>query len=107
MFPLSDQDKLGKSVGTRHRAAVGLSDETDAVVIVVSEENGVISVSHEGRLIRNLDENHLRNLLSHLLSQERDAKFRPSRIRSQAHRIISRLRWGRGETAPAVDREQR
>ena len=67
MFPLSEKNDLVHGHGARHRAALGLSDETDAVVIVISEETGMISVGYDGRLIQDLDENHLRNLLSGLL----------------------------------------
>jgi len=66
-FPLSQQPELSRMVGTRHRAAAGMSDETDAVVLVVSEENGFISVGHKGHLIQNLDEDQLRRFLSGLL----------------------------------------
>ena len=52
IFPLSQQANLHKSLGTRHRAAVGLTEETDAVVVIVSEETGTISVSYRGRLSR-------------------------------------------------------
>jgi diadenylate cyclase len=55
LFPVSNQSELAAS-GMRHRAAVGLSEETDAVVIVVSEETGRISVAHNGRLHRYSDE---------------------------------------------------
>ena len=55
IFPLSQQTDLHKSLGTRHRAAIGLTEETDAVVLIVSEETGTISVSYKGRLIRGLD----------------------------------------------------
>lgn len=67
MFPLSQRNAFGKSIGTRHRAAVGLTDETDAVVVVVSEETGMISVSHEGRLVQDLELDELKRFLSEIL----------------------------------------
>ena len=67
VFPLSQNVELHKKIGTRHRAAVGLSEETDAVVVVVSEETGTISVSYRGRLSRGLDPDRLRRFLSALL----------------------------------------
>ncbi len=67
IFPLSQQADLHKSLGTRHRAAVGLTEETDAVVIIVSEETGTISVSFRGRLSRGLDEEKLKRFLVALL----------------------------------------
>ena len=71
VFPLSQDVELHKSLGTRHRAAVGLSEETDAVVVVVSEETGAISVSFRGRLSRGLDEERLRRFLAALLLKGR------------------------------------
>lgn len=68
-FPLSQQPDLNRTVGTRHRAAAGMSDETDAIVVVVSEESGFISVGHKGHLIQNLDEDQLRRFLSGILLQ--------------------------------------
>jgi diadenylate cyclase len=67
VFPLSQKAELHATLGTRHRAAVGLSEETDAVVVVVSEETGTISVTYRGRLSRGLDEERLRRFLSALL----------------------------------------
>jgi len=67
VFPLSQRVELHKSLGTRHRAAIGLSEETDAVIIVVSEETGTISVSYRGRLSRGLDGERLKRFLSALL----------------------------------------
>lgn len=67
VFPLSHDIELHKKTGTRHRAAVGLSEETDAVVVVVSEETGTISVSYRGRLSRGLDSERLKRFLSALL----------------------------------------
>lgn len=70
LFPLSQRQDLLKTLGTRHRAAIGLTEETDAVVIVVSEETGTLSVAYRGRLTSGLDEDRLRRILSSLLLSE-------------------------------------
>ena len=62
-LPLTDNPYISMSLGTRHRAAIGISEVSDAVVIVVSEETGNISVAKDGKLIRSLDEKGLRKLL--------------------------------------------
>lgn len=67
-LPLSENPNLSKELGTRHRAALGLTEQSDSLGVVVSEETGVISVSEEGRLTRYLDENTLREILNKRLS---------------------------------------
>ncbi|MBR2783777.1 MAG: diadenylate cyclase CdaA [Firmicutes bacterium] len=67
-LPLSDNPYLSLSLGTRHRAGIGVSEVSDALVVIVSEENGVISLAEEGKLIRHVDEKKLRELLSSSLS---------------------------------------
>jgi len=73
LFPLSHDVELHKTYGTRHRAAVGLSEETDAVVVVVSEETGAISVCYRGRLSSGLDGEQLKSFLSDLLLKQPDS----------------------------------
>jgi diadenylate cyclase len=67
IFPLTQRQNLSKSLGTRHRAAIGLSEETDAVVVVVSEETGTISYAHKGHLVRGLSAEELRAFLSSVI----------------------------------------
>ena len=68
-FPMPDQRALDKSFGTRHRAAVGITEETDAVVVVVSEERGTISFCFHGNIVSNLDGASLRQALLGLFGQ--------------------------------------
>ncbi len=62
-LPLSDNLKLDKNLGTRHRAGLGISEVTDAVTVIVSEETGKISVTYKGELIRNLSGDELKEKL--------------------------------------------
>ena len=66
-LPLSLNPNLPQTVGTRHGAAIGITEETDAVVVVISEETGAVSVSYTGKLIKNLDPQKLKKVLKGLL----------------------------------------
>jgi diadenylate cyclase len=88
-LPLTASTKLDRNLGTRHRAAIGISEETDAVVIVVSEERGEVSLCFNGNIVRNLDAALLRKVLLGLFQKrqkrrtgrdERAGKDRVSRI---------------------------
>ena len=63
VLPLSVNMPGQRHLGTRHRAAVGVTEQSDAVTVVVSEETGIISIAHNGRMIRRLDEKRLRKVL--------------------------------------------
>lgn len=63
ILPLASDSDISKALGTRHRAALGMSKETDSIVIIVSEESGKISVAKDGKLILDIEEEHLRELL--------------------------------------------
>lgn len=59
-LPLSDNMRISKDLGTRHRAAVGMREVSDALIIAVSEETGAVSVAQGGKLARNINEAQLR-----------------------------------------------
>ncbi|MCK8816150.1 diadenylate cyclase CdaA [Natroniella sulfidigena] len=72
LLPLTENKKISQSLGTRHRAAVGISEETDALVIIVSEETGVISTAFAGKLKYNLDEFDLKEELFVKFREDKD-----------------------------------
>lgn len=73
-LPLSDNGNLNKSLGTRHRAGVGISEVTDSMTIIVSEETGKVSVAVGGELIHDIDADSLRNKLEYLRRKTIDVK---------------------------------
>ena len=72
VLPLSSNKDLSKECGTRHRAALGISEQSDCVSLVVSEETGKISVMHKGNMIRNLSVLNLSEILIKLLQPKED-----------------------------------
>jgi diadenylate cyclase len=94
IFPLTQRSDLNKSLGTRHRAAIGLSEETDAVIVVVSEETGMISHAYKGQLVRGVTLEELRSFLTSVLLQP-----------AKSHSVIKWIRARFSEprnTGPAV-----
>ena len=77
-LPLSDNMLLSKELGTRHRAGVGISEVSDSITVIVSEETGAISVAYEGQLFRKLSQQELREKLEGLLKKD---KVKSRRIR--------------------------
>ena len=76
IFPLTQRQDLAKSLGTRHRAAIGLTEETDAVVVVVSEETGGISYTYKGHLVRNVTAEELRAFLTSVFVRRSKRRMR-------------------------------
>jgi diadenylate cyclase len=74
IFPLTQTEGLQRTLGLRHRAALGLSEETDAAIVVLSEETGVISLAHNGELRRPLTTDELRSQLIAILLNRTDEK---------------------------------
>jgi diadenylate cyclase len=94
IFPLTQRQDLNKSLGTRHRAAIGLSEETDAVVVAVSEETGAISYAYKGQLVRGVTLEELRAFLTSVL-------LGPAKTRTLVEWIRSRTR-DKPKPGPAV-----
>lgn len=74
-LPLTENKNLSKEFGTRHRAAIGVTERSDALVIVVSEETGIISVAENGKLKRYLDEETLKEILYNAFHEEEEGFF--------------------------------
>ncbi len=79
-LPLTDQANLSKAVGTRHRAGVGISEATDSITVIVSEQTGNISVAVDGKLQRNFDGEKLKAKLLELIEVEGEEKKQKIRI---------------------------
>lgn len=76
LFPLTQSPNIPKTMGTRHRAALGLSEETDAVIVVVSEESGTVSVAYGGRMTTDIDHRNIAGLLERAyMPKERKRTF--------------------------------
>ena len=88
ILPLSANSELNSELGTRHRAAIGMSEVSDAVVVVVSEETGIISVAHDGKIERNFNHISLREYLNDALITEKENK--KSIYREWFERVFSR-----------------
>lgn len=82
IFPLTQRQDLNPSLGTRHRAAIGLSEETDAVVVAVSEESGAISYAYKGHLVRGVTIEELRAFLTSVFVKASRSRSLVSRVRS-------------------------
>lgn len=90
-LPLSENPLISKELGTRHRAAIGLSEVTDAVTIIVSEETGGISIAHKNRLYRDMSREDFVGYLSDQLAFEEDDKTeKPNLIQE----FLDNLKWG-------------
>jgi len=92
-LPLSDSPRLGTMIHTRHKAALGVSENSDAVVLVVSEETGMVSLSVGGSLLRGLQMDQLRAKLTELL-QVRETREGVQSIRRTMSSALSRMRPG-------------
>lgn len=75
VLPLTENHRLSTELGTRHRAAIGLSEQCDALIVVVSEETGTISVAENGRMVRHLDEQTLAAKIRPAFSVREDKFF--------------------------------
>lgn len=73
-LPLSENPNLSKELGTRHHAGIGITEVSDSVAVIVSEETGTISVAQDGRLSRYLDPKTLKELLRSIFIKEKDSK---------------------------------
>ena len=79
-LPLSENKQIGQELGTRHRAALGISEVSDSITIIISEETGVISMAQDGKLIRYLDTKALRDILEDIYMINQETKPRGLKI---------------------------
>ena len=79
-LPLSDNLDLSKELGTRHRAGVGVSEATDSLTVIVSEETGKVSVAYEGQIERGFDSDGLKARLQQVLNKQDEEKTKGKHI---------------------------
>ncbi|MBR1701883.1 MAG: diadenylate cyclase CdaA [Lachnospiraceae bacterium] len=90
-LPLSDNLALSKELGTRHRAGVGISEATDSVTVIVSEETGKVSVAYEGELNRNLDAETLRAVLMQNMKMDTEETKPKRKGRNKAKDVAEKI----------------
>lgn len=114
VLPLSDNTAATSQLGTRHRAALGISEQSDAIAVVISEETGQISIAENGRLQRNLDAERLEAQLRSLLNLEAPARDRGNILQGVGDRLRLPMRGtlhtngstnGSSKSSPAADAE--
>ena len=76
LFPLSQKEHINKSLGTRHRAGIGITEETDSIAIIISEQTGAISISYNGKLRRGLSIERFERILSSMLGRKKTRLIR-------------------------------
>ena len=104
IFPLTQQQGLSMQLGMRHRAAIGLSEETDAIILVVSEETGTISVAHRGHLMSDLSPDMLRAYLTRTLAPPaRASNWFVEHVRKLVSSLITRPSAAAPEPNPAEE----
>ena len=82
-LPLTQNPRMDPSLGTRHRAGVGVTEEFDAIAIIVSEERGQVSIAEGGALTRDLDESMLRKVLQNYLGRPKRPKKTPEKAKKK------------------------
>lgn len=90
IFPVSQRHDLDRNLGLRHRAGLGITEETDAIAIVVSEETGNVSICHRGRIERDFDPDDFKRRLSQLLLLEKYEESDPGELGGEAHGAAGR-----------------
>ncbi|QDG49829.1 TIGR00159 family protein [Persicimonas caeni] len=98
-LPLTNNPRVEKTLGTRHRAGIGLTEDTDAAVVIVSEETGIISIAYGGELYRDLDANEMRDLLQRI--------FSASQVNQRGSGLIDSFREQRDTDEPVGAKEAR
>jgi diadenylate cyclase len=98
VLPLTESLPVDSHLGTRHRAALGITEQTDAVTVVVSEESGIISLAHNGRMVRHLDERRLKKLLKALIQPQTPGSGLAHMFSGKGNRLDE----GSGKESPAA-----
>ncbi len=89
VFPVSQKELSDRSIGLRHRAGIGITEESDCVAVVVSEETGAISICMDGELIRNLDEEKFREKLGNIFLDDDSNEARTTKELDTEDRLAS------------------
>ena len=90
IFPVSQRHDLDRNLGLRHRAGLGVTEESDAIAIVVSEETGIVSICHRGRIERNFDPESFKRRLGQLLLLEKYEESDPAQLASENRLPVDR-----------------